>query len=112
MTLDADKTVTATFESDHYINLFLNFQQIGYPYYSIAGGSVVIDGVQVCSDPNCAYTYAEGQTITLQAIPYAGSRFMGWNGVGADELTDTCTITIDQNYAVDIVIFADFWLIY
>lgn len=106
--MDSDKTVTATFSTDHNINLRLWFGQSGYPIPTIASGVVVVDGWQTCSDPTCGYVYPEGQTITLQAIPNAGSFFSGWEGACAGELTDTCTIALDGNYSIDVYIHAYF----
>jgi hypothetical protein len=109
--MNSDMTVTATFVTDHFIHLQLVFQEwVMPPIYYIASGSVLVDGWQTCSDPYCAYTYSEGQTITFEAIPDEGSIFSGWQGVCEGEATPICTVTIDSSDPIDMEVVAIFWI--
>jgi len=80
LTVDGDKTVTATFVQSQY-NLTLALAGSG-------SGTVVA---------NPAGPYYAGQTVTVTATPAAGARFVGWQG-GAT--ANPLVITINGNQTV------------
>src|SRR5207249_4903256 len=47
----------------------------------------------------CAATYASGSSVTLTAVPAAGSTFSGWSG-GSCTGTGTCTVTMSAAQTV------------
>ena len=81
ITMDADKTVTATFTRIQH-TLTVNTTGNGSVSLSPAGG-----------------TYNEGTTVTLTATPDAGWEFSGWSG-DLTGTTNPATITMDADKTV------------
>lgn len=47
----------------------------------------------------CAHGFADGDTVTLEAVPGPGSTFLGWSG--CDEvIADECSVTLSEDRAV------------
>ncbi|MFP5351518.1 MAG: InlB B-repeat-containing protein [Actinomycetota bacterium] len=96
ITMDAAKTVTATFNSATQRTLTVAVTPAG-------GGSVTstspsqADGINCGSD--CTANYANGTNVTLSATPASGYRFDGWSG-GATCPESTCQVTMDANKTV------------
>jgi hypothetical protein len=95
--MNSDMTVTATYYIEYLITVYLYFEESGYPFYYVASGSVLVDGMEPCSGmPVCNYPFPEGQTVTLQAVPDFGSAFGGWEGACEGEPSPTCTVTVGE----------------
>lgn len=86
--MDAAQSVSVTFAETTTPNVTLSV--------SVAGPGLVIgDGIECPND--CTTAYAQGDIITLTAVPDAGATFTGWGGacaVGSD--TPICILTMDQ----------------
>ena len=82
VTLNSDQSITATF---NLITYTLSTNMIG-------NGSGTLD----LTPPGGVYDY--GTIVTVTAAPLAGSRFAGWSGACTG--TDTCVVTMTQDYAV------------
>jgi hypothetical protein len=88
LTMDADKSVTATFDEEPTPEYDLTIAKAG-----TGSGSVTCDGSA------CAPTYEEGEEITLAASAASGSSFSGWSGGGCSG-TGTCLVTITADTTV------------
>jgi len=84
VTMDANKTITATFIEAPPV------------YYTLTTST---DGVGTGSVSPSSGTYAEGTVVTLSAIADAGSVFSSWGG-DASGTNPTTTITMDANKSV------------
>ncbi|MBN1935986.1 MAG: InlB B-repeat-containing protein [Anaerolineae bacterium] len=81
ITMDGDKSVTASFMSDEYV---LSVNNVGSGY--------------VVRTPSQSYYYY-GTVVTLTATPLAGYAFSGWSGALSGS-ANPATITIDGNKSV------------
>ncbi|CAK0761722.1 hypothetical protein CCP4SC76_3540001 [Gammaproteobacteria bacterium] len=93
--MDADKTVTATFEAVMAGIYNLTVTATG-------GGTVVSSPVGINCGGDCSKGYQTGTVVTLTASPDSGHRFSGWSGACSG--TDSCTLTM----AADQVVTASF----
>jgi hypothetical protein len=62
-------------------------------------GSGTVTGAGIGCGATCAHDYDEGTTVTLTAVPAAGSQFVGWSGEGCTG-TGTCTVTMTKSRAL------------
>jgi len=62
-------------------------------------GSVSSRPAGIHCGADCSADYDEGTTVTLTALPAAGSQFVGWSGEGCNG-TGACTLTMSQSRAV------------
>ena len=86
VTLDAAKTVAATFTLQTYP---LTVAKLGNGTGTVASSNVA--GINCGAD--CSETYGYGTVVTLVATPAVGSTFTGWTG-GC--ISSPCSVTIDQ----------------
>ena len=86
VTMSQARTVSAGFVTVH----TLTVSRAGTPRGSVSSQPGGID----CG-ANCAAGYDEGTTVTLTAVPIAGSRFVGWSGEGCTG-TEACTVTMSK----------------
>jgi hypothetical protein len=85
LTIDADKTVTATFA--------LQTKTLSVSTAGSGSGSVSSNPAGIDCGSTCAHAYDYGTSVTLTATPAAGSVFAGWSGDCAG--TDPCPLTMD-----------------
>ena len=89
VTMDATKTVTATFEPSSSIASYtLTVDNDGD-----GSGTVTSSPAGINCGTDCQQDYAENTTVTLTATPDAGSAFDGWSGGGCSG-TGNCALTI------------------
>jgi hypothetical protein len=88
LTMDADKSVTATFDAEPTPEFKLTVAKAG-----TGQGSVT------CNATSCAAEYPEGTEVTLAATAASGSTFTGWSGAGCSG-TAGCKVTIEEDTAV------------
>jgi Divergent InlB B-repeat domain len=91
VTMNAAKTVTATFTSSGQVSLVL----------SVSGsGRVTAPGIN-CGNGNtdCSEIYPVGTSVQLTAIPAAGATFAGWGGSCSGSAT-TCTVVMSAAKSV------------
>jgi hypothetical protein len=81
VTMNAAKAVTAAFTSVH-----LTVTKVG-------SGSVTSAPAGIDCGTTCSRPVAPGTTVTLTAVPDAGSIFAGWSGACAG--TATCAVTVN-----------------
>ncbi|MEK6276238.1 MAG: hypothetical protein AABM30_13040, partial [Actinomycetota bacterium] len=84
VTMTAARNVTATFIARH----TLTVANVGSN-----SGSVSSSPAGIGCGATCEFVYDEGTTVTLTAVPVAGSRFVGWSGEGCTG-TGECTVTM------------------
>jgi hypothetical protein len=100
VTLDADKTVTATFSLIPTYDLTVTIN----PTTPVLGGFVATSpigpppGCDLLPNP-CAWNYQQGTVVVLTAVPAPGFSFTGWSGPGCSG-TGTCTVTMNADRAV------------
>jgi len=91
ITMDSDKTITATF----------NLQQYSLTVLKSGTGSGAVTsspaGIDCGSD--CSESYNQGTSVTLTATPASGSTFGGWSGGGCSG-TGTCVVIMNADIAV------------
>ncbi|MBK8011311.1 MAG: InlB B-repeat-containing protein [Deltaproteobacteria bacterium] len=63
------------------------------------GGTVTSDPAGINCGSTCSKSYAAGTSVTLTALPAAGSAFGGWTGACAGTET-TCTVSMDTATSV------------
>ncbi|TPW11010.1 MAG: hypothetical protein FD127_3459, partial [Acidimicrobiaceae bacterium] len=90
ITMDAAKTVTATFVR-RAVTLTVNRLGTG-------GGVVASDPVGIFCGAACAATFDSGTVVTLTATPDATSSFAGWSGACTG--TGACSVTMDAAKSV------------
>jgi uncharacterized repeat protein (TIGR02543 family) len=81
VTMDAAKTVTATFTAVQYT---LNVSKVG-------------SGMVTAQPPSATGTYNAGAVVTLTATPDPGYQFAGWSNSNPCSGTGTCIVTMDGN---------------
>jgi hypothetical protein len=94
VTMDADKTVTATFNQQQY-TLMVTKAGTG-------SGTVTSSPAGINCGDDCSETYDQGTSVTLTATPASGSTFEGWSGdadcsdgVVLMNVNKTCTATFN-----------------
>ncbi|MBA3393842.1 MAG: hypothetical protein H0T89_14435 [Deltaproteobacteria bacterium] len=83
VTMDAAKSVTATFTLDSFL---LSVGKSG-------AGSGTISGTGISCGGDCSELFTHGTTVTLSAFAATGSVFVGWSGACIG--TGSCTVTMD-----------------
>ena len=86
VTMDAQKTITATFSAD----LQLTIDKAGTGDGQISSSPAGIDCGQ-----DCSAAFAQESLVTLTADPEEGSAFSGWGGACSG--TDDCQIAMDAD---------------
>ena len=87
LSLNADQTATARFESDKRLTL---------AKAGTGTGSVGSSPAGISCGSGCASSFAYGTTVTLTASPAAGSAFAGWSGGGCSG-AGSCTLTMSAD---------------
>ncbi len=90
LTMDADKSVTATFDEEE--------EQTPEFELTIAKAGTG-SGTVTCNAGACAAEYPEGEEVTLAASAASGSTFSGWSGGGCSG-TGSCVVTIEEDTTV------------
>jgi len=94
VTMDAARTVTATFSQDQASSYILNVTLAG-------SGTVTSAPAGISCGGDCSQTYATGTQVTLSAVAANGYTFTGWSGSGiACPGTGTCAMTMDATRTV------------
>jgi hypothetical protein len=91
VTLDAAKSVTATFTR--------NRHALDVTTGGTGGGAVTSDPAGIDCGSDCAQDYDEGTVVNLTASPAAGSVFDGWGGACVGT-SSTCEVTLTAPRAV------------
>jgi uncharacterized repeat protein (TIGR02543 family) len=93
VTMDAAKTVTATFTQQQLFTL-----SVAIDPQSTGAGTLTSspDGINCGAD--CTEVYASGTVVTLTEHPTASSVFDGWGGAcsGTSGAMSTCSVTMDD----------------
>jgi Divergent InlB B-repeat domain len=89
VTLSSAAAVTADFVPADYT---LSVDTLG-----TGAGAVTSSGGLACPG-TCSASYPAGTTVSLSAVPSAGSTFAGWTGACTG--VGTCTVTVDANESV------------
>jgi len=93
VTMDANKTCTATFNS----------QVVGYTLTVVksgtGSGTVTSSPAGINCGDDCSETYSKVQKVKLTAKADANSTFAGWSGGGCSG-TKTCTVTVNDAVTV------------
>lgn len=91
VSMDADRTATATFHLQTYgLTLIKSGNGSGTVTSNPAGINCGVD---------CSEAYTTNTVVTLSAAPSAGSSFIGWSGGGCTG-TGTCTVTVSSAQSV------------
>lgn len=65
-----------------------------------AGGAVVSNPAGINCPPSCAVEFPDATTVSLTAVPFQMSTFVGWSGACEGAGTDPlCTLTLDADVA-------------
>lgn len=104
LTMDSDKTVSASFVLEPKLNV------------TVAGagtGTVTTgDGSISCASGSvsCSSAYPPGTAVTLSALPSTGSTFTEWSGACSGANPGGCTVTLnsDQSVTATFNLFPDF----
>ncbi len=99
VTMNADTSVTATF--DEFYNVSLTLQGTGLGNV-VSAPSGIDCGSGTVND--CIEAYADGTQVTLMASPDMGSFFDGWSGVGCGGVTNPCILDV----VIDSPVYAEF----
>ena len=86
VSMNADRTATARFESDKTLTLM----KAGSGKGTLSSSPAGID----CGS-SCAHAFTHGTAVTLTATPSAGSTFRGWSGACSG--TGSCTLTMNAD---------------
>jgi len=86
ITMDAQKTITATFETQLDLQLTINKDGTGFGRISSSPAGIDCGG-------DCSAIFAPDSLVTLTADPDAGSTFSGWSGACSG--TGDCEVTMD-----------------
>lgn len=90
VTMDAAKTVTATFNKAGYL---LTVAKAGD-----GSGPVTSSPAGIACGSGCSALFPSGSSVTLTATPNAGSVFAGWSGACSG--TSSCTVTMSTARSV------------
>jgi hypothetical protein len=90
VTMDAAKSVTATFHLQLTILRFLGVGKAG-----TGQGLVVSNPAGIDCGTSCSRGFASGTAVTLTAAPASGSAFAGWSGACTG--SGSCAVTMDGN---------------
>ncbi|MBL0059326.1 MAG: hypothetical protein IPP35_09500 [Elusimicrobia bacterium] len=94
VTLDADKTVVATFTNPSAVLRSLVINKTG------AGvGTVSSSPAGISCGLDCSENYSIGTSVTLSAVPDGSSQFDGWSG-GSCGGTGPCVVAVNDNTVV------------
>ena len=91
VTMDAAKTVTATFNTAGSFAMTVSKTGTG-------SGQVRSTPAGIRCGTDCTQTYTSGTVVALTATPTAGSHFAGWSGACTG--TGSCAVTVDAVQAV------------
>jgi len=94
VTMDADKTLTATFATN---TVILSLNQTG------SGTITGIPGNITCG-ATCSYSVTAGQTVTLTATPNTGYYFERWSGACSGSETCSLNMTAAQSVTANFVV--------
>jgi len=94
VTMDADRTCTATFDTAPPVQYTLTVQKAG-----TGSGRVTSSPAGINCGTDCTEAYHQGTTVTLTATADQGSVFSGWNGGGCSG-TGTCRVTMDMDKTI------------
>lgn len=90
--LTGDTTVTATFTTSAQPSL-------GVTKTGTGSGVVTSNPAGISCGATCTATFPSGTSVTLTAVPEAGSAFAGWSGAGCSG-TGTCVLSLASNTTV------------
>lgn len=91
VTMNANKTVTATFNANiRTLNVFKN---------GTGTGTVTSSPIGINCGTDCTETYTTDTLVTLTATPAAGSTFAGWS-MACGGTNPTCTVNMNMSYNV------------
>ncbi|MEW6419929.1 MAG: fibronectin type III domain-containing protein [Nitrospirota bacterium] len=90
VTMNADKTVTATFTKQY---------TLAVTKAGTGSGTVISSPAGISCGSDCSENYTSGTKVTLKATPSTGSTFTGWSGGGCTG-TGSCLITMDADKTV------------
>ena len=93
LTMSADHTVTATFDTAPLITHHLTVSKAG-----TGTGTVTSAPAGITCGATCAADFGDGTSVVLTATPDAGSVFTGWTGDCTG--TGTCTLTMSADHTV------------
>jgi hypothetical protein len=91
--MDDDKNVTANFSLILYA---LDVVKTGS-----GSGTVTSEPAGIDCGETCSFEFLPDATVTLTAVPDAGSRFAGWSGGGCSGEQETCQTTMDMAKTVN-----------
>jgi hypothetical protein len=94
VTLNADTTVTATFNTTPPVMHTLTVSPAGS-----GSGSVTSSPAGIDCGATCSHAYTAGTQVTLTATADSGSTFTGWSGGGCSG-TSNCVVTLNSDTAV------------
>ncbi len=88
--LEEDKELTALFKESNTLTIKID-----------GWGSVKANGVKECEprDYECDFEFVEGSQVELEANPYRGWYFDGWEGVQGEE--KTITVDLEEDMSID-----------
>ncbi len=89
VTMDAAKSVTATFNSDFAQLFALTVNKSG-----AGSGTVTSTPTGIACGATCSASFQSGTSVTLTATAAAGSAFTSWSGEGCTG-TDTCVVIMN-----------------
>jgi hypothetical protein len=92
VTLNASKTIIATFTSTTVTNYALQVSRTGN-----GSGTVTATGINCGSD--CSESYASGTSVKLTAAANSGSTFASWSGCTTSS-SNTCNVTMSASKTV------------
>jgi uncharacterized delta-60 repeat protein len=93
VTINADRTVTATFTQATGAQRTLT---VGRP----GSGTGTVTGTGIACGADCTEAYSDGTQVTLTAAAAAGSTFAGWSGGGCSGI-GTCQTTMSADKTVN-----------
>jgi hypothetical protein len=93
VTMDGDRTVSATFEAEPPSEFALTVTPAG-----TGSGTVTSSPAGINCGIDCSEAFAIGTEVTLTATPSSGSTFAGWSGACAG--TGACKLTMSQARSV------------
>ncbi len=97
LTMDAAKTVTATFNLSAPPGQYTLTVNKGA---STGSGTVTSSPIGINCGSICSASYNSGVSVILTALAASGSTFAGWSGTGVTCTGATCTLIMDGNKTV------------